>query len=89
MPGCHAQAGRRLHATRVHDHDLVVETGEAALVLGDEQRLEGAIAIARHRYVQRAVVGQYRLAALAVAVVAGRLTPLLATVRSGGITFPQ
>jgi hypothetical protein len=33
---------------RVHRHDLVVEAGEAAFVFRNEQRLETAVAIARH-----------------------------------------
>jgi hypothetical protein len=57
------------HAARVHRHDLVVEAGEAALVLGDEQRLEAAFAVARHLDAHRAVLGQHGLAAAAVAMV--------------------
>src|SRR5262249_2857159 len=37
----------RGEALGVQREDLVVETAEAALVLGDELRLEGALAIAR------------------------------------------
>jgi len=39
-------------------------------VLGDQLRLEGAGAVPRHLDAQRALVGQHRLAAAAVAVVA-------------------
>ena len=56
------------HAARVHGHDLVVEAGEAPLVLGDEQRLEAAVAIARHLHTQWTIVGEHRLGAGAVAV---------------------
>ena len=44
-------------------------------MLGDEQRLEAAVAVARHLDAQRPVLGQHRLAAGAVAVV-GRLLGL-------------
>ena len=36
------------HAPRVHGDDVVVKSGEAPLVLGDEQRLEAAIPVPRH-----------------------------------------
>jgi hypothetical protein len=49
---------------------LVVEAGEAPLVLGDEQRLERTIPVARHVDAQRAVLGQHGLATRAVALVA-------------------
>ena len=51
------------HAARVHGHDLVVEAGEPALVLGNQLRLERALAIARNGNRQRAVVGQHGFAA--------------------------
>jgi hypothetical protein len=35
------------HAAGVHRHDLVVEAGEAALVLGDQLRVEGRQPVAR------------------------------------------
>jgi hypothetical protein len=40
-------------------------------VLGDEHRLEAAVAVARHLHAQRTVVGEYGLAARAIAVVGG------------------
>jgi hypothetical protein len=58
------------HAARVHGHDLVVEAGEAALVLGDQDRLERALPVARHLDTQRPILGQHGLAAGAVAMVA-------------------
>jgi len=60
------------HAARVHGHDLVVEAGEAAFVLGDEQRLEAALTVSRHLDAKRPVLGQNRLAGAAVAMVAAR-----------------
>jgi hypothetical protein len=57
------------HAARVHGDDLVVKAREAALMLGDQQRLEAALAVARDFDAQRAVLGQYGIAGIAVAVV--------------------
>ena len=48
-------------ASVVHGDDLVVETSEAPLVLGDERRLETAVAVARDVDPQRPFVGQHRL----------------------------
>ncbi len=59
------------HAAGVHGDDLIVETGEAPFVLGDEQRLEAALPVARNVDPQRPVFGQHGLAAGAVAVIAG------------------
>jgi hypothetical protein len=36
------------HAPGVHGDDFVVETGEATLVLGDEQGLEATLTVARN-----------------------------------------
>ena len=63
------------HAARVHRHDLVVEAGKAALVLGDQLRIEARLPVARHLQLDLAGVGRHRLAAIAVAAVAG---PVLA-----------
>lgn len=59
-------------------NDLVIEPGKAAFVLGDQDRGEAAIAVARDVYPQRSVVGQHRLAALAVALVGGLLGAIFA-----------
>jgi hypothetical protein len=59
-------------AARIQRNDLVVEAGETPFVLADQPRLETALAIARHLDGQRAIVGQHRLLAGAVAVI-GRL----------------
>ena len=59
------------HAPGVHRDHLVVEAGEAALILGDQLRIEAGLAIARDLQVQLAGVGHHRLAAIAVAAVAG------------------
>ena len=66
------------HAAGVHGDDLVVEAGEAALVLGDEQRLEAAFAVARHVNPYRPILGQDGLAAHPIAVVAAIVRPRLA-----------
>ena len=63
------------HPARVERQDLVVEAGEAPLVLGDQPRLEGALAIARHLDRQRAIVGQDRLPARPIAMI-GRVVRL-------------
>ena len=36
----------RAHAARIHRHDLLIEGGEATLVLGDELRVEAAVPVA-------------------------------------------
>jgi hypothetical protein len=59
------------HPARVQRENLVVESGEAALVLRDQARLERPLAVARHVDRERAVVGQYRLSARAVAIIGG------------------
>jgi hypothetical protein len=38
----------RAHATGVHRHDLLIEAGEAPLILGDQLRVVTAVSIARH-----------------------------------------
>ena len=67
---------------RVERQDTVVEAVEAVLALGHEHRLEGAVAIARHPQIDRAVRGQHRLVRMPVAVVgraaAGRVALLVA-----------
>jgi len=59
----------RAHAARVHRDDLVVETGEAALIFGDQLRVEPALPVTRHINVDLARVGHHRLAAIAVPAV--------------------
>jgi len=59
------------HAARVHGDDLVVKAGEAPFVLGDQDRGEAPVPVARHVDPQRPLVGQDGLAAGAVAVVVG------------------
>ena len=49
------------HAAGVEARDLVVEAVEAGLALGDQLRLEAAGAVARHRDLDLAVLGQHRL----------------------------
>src|SRR5262249_29434275 len=57
------------HSPRIQREHLVVEAREAALVLADQARFKRAVAIARHRDRHRAIVGQDRLPARAVAVI--------------------
>src|SRR5579872_1474627 len=57
-------------ATGIHRHDLVVEAGKAALILGDQLRIEGSFPVARHRDLQLRRIGQNLLLRVAVAVIA-------------------
>ena len=59
------------HASRVHRDDLVVEAREPPLVLGDQRRVEAAGAVAGYLQLDLAGSGRHRLAAVAVAAVAG------------------
>src|ERR1700693_1693590 len=61
------------HAAGVHRDDLVVETREPALVLGDQLRIEAGLAVARHLQLDRPGVGDDALPAVAVTPVAGLL----------------
>jgi hypothetical protein len=58
-------------AAGVQRQNLVVEAGESPLVLADQLRRERPVAITRDVERQRAVVGQDRLTARAVAVIDG------------------
>jgi hypothetical protein len=53
----------------IHGDDLVVKSGEAPFVLGDQNRLKAACTVARHVNTHGAAVGQDGLAAGAVALV--------------------
>ena len=63
----------RRHAAGVHGDDLVVESGEAPLVLADQHRLEAPLTVAGDIDPQRTVLGQHRLGARPIAVIARRL----------------
>ena len=63
----------RAHAAGVHRDDLVVETRETALVLGDQLRIKAGLAVARHLQLDPTGVGDDGLLAIAVAPVAGLL----------------
>jgi hypothetical protein len=39
---------QRTHAARTHRHDLVVETRETPLIVGDQFRIEGSLTVARN-----------------------------------------
>jgi hypothetical protein len=58
------------HAPGVHRDHFVVETGKAALILGDQLRIEAGLPIARDLQLQLARVSDHRLAAITVAAVA-------------------
>src|SRR3954447_9207454 len=58
------------HAAGVHRNDLVVETRKAALVLGDQLRIETGLAVARRRQLDLAAIGYDRLLAIAISPVA-------------------
>ena len=55
------------HAPRIHRDDLLIEAGKAALIFGDQLRVECALAIPRDVQGQPARVGQHGLLAIAVA----------------------
>ena len=73
------------HAARVHRHDLVVEAGEAPLVLGDELRVEGRQPVARDLQIELAGAGGHALGAVAIAAVGApvRLAGLEMVVKLG------
>ena len=58
------------HAARVHRDDLVVEPRKPALVLGDQLRIEARLAVARHRQLDLAGIGDDRLLAITISPVA-------------------
>lgn len=51
------------HVPGIHGDDLVVEAREASLMLGNQQRFETAVAVARHLDTDLAVLAQDRLGA--------------------------
>ena len=59
------------HAARIHRHDLLVEPRKAALIFGDQLRIEARLAVTWHVELQLARVRHHRLAAITVAGVAG------------------
>jgi hypothetical protein len=72
------------HAAGVQAQNLVIEAVEMRLPLGDQLWLEAADPVARDRYLDLAILGQDRLRARAVAVIAaaaaGRVALLVAEV---------
>src|SRR6185437_6671908 len=58
------------HAAGVHRNDLVVEPGKAALVSGDQLRVEAGLAVTRNRQLDPAGVGKDRLPAIAISPIA-------------------
>src|SRR3546814_18923000 len=56
-------------AARVHRDDLVIETGEATLIFGDQLWIETARPIPRHFDLDPSPVGRHRLAAIAIPAV--------------------
>jgi hypothetical protein len=59
------------HPSGIHGNDLLVETGEPPLVLRDQLRIEVRLPVARDVERQLAGVRRHRLAAVAVAAIAG------------------
>ena len=53
------------HAARIHRDDLGVELGKAALILGDQHRIEAAVAVARNVQNHLTAAGGHRLGAAA------------------------
>jgi transposase-like protein len=60
----------RAHAASVHRHDLIVETWKAALILGDELRIEAGLPVPRDLELEPTGLGRHRLAAIAIPAVA-------------------
>src|SRR6185312_8496454 len=60
----------RRHPARIQGDDLLVEAGQAPPILADQHRVEAPLAIPRDRQLQLACVGDYRFAAIAIAVIA-------------------
>ena len=58
------------HAARVEAEEYLVKAVEPGLALGDQQRLQAAGPVARHRDVDPTIIGQDGLRAGAVAAVA-------------------
>src|SRR4051794_27588613 len=58
------------HAAGVHRDDLVIKPRKAALVSGDQLRIETGLAVARHRQLDPTGIGNDRLLAVAIAPVA-------------------
>jgi len=61
------------HAARVHRHNLVVEAGKPALVLGDELGIEGRLPVAGDLQLDPAGLGGHPLAHITIPAVAGLL----------------
>ena len=57
------------HAARIHADDLAVELGKTALILGDQQRVEGPVAVAWNIQNHLAGIRRHRLLAAAIAAV--------------------
>src|SRR5713226_9564378 len=68
---------------RIEADDPIVETVEPGLPLGDDLRLEAAVAVARYRELDRAVVAEHRFARMAVAAVSA------ASARRVALLVPQ
>jgi hypothetical protein len=66
----HATGGHRRPKVGQGPDDLLVEAGEAALVLRDPLRVEARQPVARHLQSERAGAGQHRFGAVAVAAIA-------------------
>src|ERR1700722_2122963 len=64
-------------ASRIHRHDLVVETRKATLILGDQLRIESPLPVARNRNLQLRRFGQNLLPRVAIAAVTGAAALIL------------
>ena len=69
------------HAAGAHGDDLVIETGEAPFVLGNQHRFEAALTITGNVDPQRPVLGQHRLGARPIALI----TRLLGLLSAGDV----
>ena len=64
------------HTARIHAHDLAVELRKTALILGDQQRIKGAVTVAWNVQDNLPAVGDHRLPAAPVAAVRGLVLAL-------------
>ena len=70
------------HASGIERHDLVIEVGKAATILGDQLWLEAGLPVARHLQIELASAGQDGLAAVTVPMIAWFADHLVCAFRS-------
>ncbi len=71
------------HATGIHGDDLVVETGETALVFANQLRTEARLPVTRNVQLKFTAVCHHRLAAVAIALVAALIVAVEVMIHFG------